>query len=122
LLVTDPRCVERLACPLDPGLDRVHPDDRGEWPLAGREERLEVVDERFVPLEYVHAHRAPWRRESISNSADLDRTRSEPTESVETIGDRTAERLLLPLRLPYDRHERETSGRSVGTAARAPRT
>jgi len=50
VLVADALLVEPAPCLLGGCVDRVDPDHRGQWSLAGRKKRLAVVDERGVPL------------------------------------------------------------------------
>jgi len=43
--------------PLDGGFDRIDADGVTEWPLAGRQKGVEVVDDRSIPLEWLHQAR-----------------------------------------------------------------
>jgi hypothetical protein len=56
-LVRNAALVERLTNPVRRDEEGVRANDRGERLLTGGPERPRVVDERFVPLEWIHSRR-----------------------------------------------------------------
>jgi hypothetical protein len=53
-LVGDAALVERLTNPVGRDEEGVRANDGRERPLTGGPERRRIVDERFVPLEWIH--------------------------------------------------------------------